>query len=267
MGRDATESGDVDGYVSCADSTDGAGGGGIEERVHPTALLVLLRKEIEAAGNDAKTPYIRGPHACFICPIRIFNLRSRLRAQIEKDHDEPNGAGRPSSRAMRLIIALFRRDQILTASGLLLGVNAERAPYLQQSRSIVAAWMSQCVNFYGEFASGEITQIDRHGRLCLTRDGPKYFIKGKEALSPYRISGYTYYTAEFAALLYSVAIKPETKSKLRTIMDSAMSICIASGCESCFLLPSRPVVYLHILEDIVNFHKRKADTGPMYATP
>ena len=92
---------------------------------------------------------------------------------------------------MRLIIAIFNRDQILTDSGLLLCVNVERAPYLQQSSSIVAAWVSHCVNFYGGFAGGEITQIDRHIRLCITRGGPKYFVNGQAALSPYRLIGYT----------------------------------------------------------------------------
>ena len=83
-GRDDTDSEGSDGYVSGADSTDGADGGGIEGQVTPTALLSLLRKEIEAAANDAKTPYARGPRACRLCPIRVFDRRSRLRSHIEK---------------------------------------------------------------------------------------------------------------------------------------------------------------------------------------
>ena len=44
-------------------------------------------------------------------------------------------------------------------------------------------------------------------------------------------------------------------------MDSALSIYIASGCESCFLLPPMPVVYMSILDDIINFPIAKLIRG------
>ena len=178
-GRNSTESGDSAGYVSGSDSPDGAGGGGIEDLVLPTALLVLLRIEIEAAASDARELYLRGPQSCRPFPIRILDLWGRLMEYVEKDHDASNGEGRPSSMAKRLINALFSRGQILTASGFPIGVIAERAPRLQKSRSIVAPWMSQRVNFFGEFARGGITQTDRHVRLCLTMDGPEILHKGE----------------------------------------------------------------------------------------
>ena len=125
-GRDDTESEDSERRVSCSDSPDGAVGGGIEEQVPPTALLVPTREEIASTANDAKMLYIRGLRACRLFPIRIFDRRSRLRAHVEKHHDAPNGEACPSSMVLRLITALFSRDQILTASGLLLGVYVDR---------------------------------------------------------------------------------------------------------------------------------------------
>ena len=83
-------------------------------------------------------------------------------------------------------------------------------------------------------------------------DGQKYFIKGKEDASSYILSGYTYYAAGFSEILYRVATNPETKERPRALMESEHSIYIAYGCESCLLRPSRPVVYLSILDDIVN---------------
>ena len=232
-----------------------------EDRVPHTELTPLLRADIEEGVGDSKTPYLRGPHACRLCPIRHFDRRSRIRGHIAKDHDAPNGAGCPSSRVLRLITALFNRDQLLSASGLILGVNFERGPYLQRPCAIVAAWMSLCVDFFGRFENGEITQLDRHLRLCLTKNGPIYFIKGQEARSSYRLSGYTYYTADFAEILFSVAIRPGIKGMPLAIMDSFRSIYIASGCESCFLLPSKQDVYMSILDDILSFPNARLIRG------
>ena len=110
-----------------------------------------------------------------------------------------------------------------------------------------------CVTFFGGFEIGGITQFDRHIRLCLTKNGPIYFIKGQEARSSYRLSGYTYYAADFAEIPFIVAIKPEIKGRPRAIMDSILSIYIASCCESCSLPPPRQEVYMSILDDILSF--------------
>ena len=75
---------------------------------------------------------------------------------MAQDHDATRGAGCPSSRVMRLITALFDRDQLLPASGLILGANVGRGPYLQRSCAIVAAWMSPCVDFFGGFENGKL---------------------------------------------------------------------------------------------------------------
>ena len=108
---------DIDGCLSGSDSIEGAGGRGIEENVPTKAPIQLLRKEIELAESDAKAPYVCAAHVCRLFPIRTFDRRNRLMAHIEKDNRAPNGVGLPSSRAIRLIIALFSREQILTASG------------------------------------------------------------------------------------------------------------------------------------------------------
>ena len=95
----------------------------------------------------------------------------------------------------------------------------------------------------------------------MTKNGPIYFIEGREARSPYRLSGYTYYTADFAEILFSEAIRPEIKGRPRAIMESILSRFIAAGCESSFLLPSKQEVYLSILGDILSFSNARPIRG------
>ena len=83
---------------------------------------------------------------------------------------------------------------------------------LSGKRAVAAAsWMRECGDLCEKLTQGRVAQLDRQLRLCLTREGPIYFIKGKESRSGYRRCGYTYYTCGFAEDLYSAAIRPDIK--------------------------------------------------------
>ena len=142
------------------------------DRILPVALKEFLRMEVRAASIDAERPYVRCPHSCPICPMRKFPELRRIRSHIAKDHGEDKDTGAPSSRALRLDIALFNRDHLVCASGSLVGKLTKRCAYLARAGNIVAAWMRECVDLCGEFPRGDIAQLDRHIRLCLTTVGP-----------------------------------------------------------------------------------------------
>merc|ERR1712112_67684 len=95
--------------------------------------------------------------------------------------------------------------------------------------------MRDCGDSCEKFASGKVTSLDRHLRLCLTRNGPIYFIKGARGASDYRKCGYVYFTAEFAELLFATAIRPEIKGRQHSIKEAIESFFLSSGCESTFL--------------------------------
>ena len=109
------------------DTTSDDEGDGPIERFPPTELKPLLRLEVDGAIEMANRPYARGPHKCPICPMRQFRERRHFKHHIGKVHDNDESSGPPSSRVLQLVIALFNRDQLLSGTGALVGVDFKRA--------------------------------------------------------------------------------------------------------------------------------------------
>ena len=152
---------------------------------------------------------------------------------------------------IQLDIALCNRDQLVFASGSLVGKQIKRWTYLERAGHIVEAWMRDFGELCGKFPRGNITQLDRHRRLCLTTNGPIYPLIGQDPRAGYKKCGYTYDTTGYAEVLFSLDIRPAIKGMPRAIMGSLVTKYIASGCAARFLLPSKQEAYLSLLWDIV----------------
>ena len=167
--------------------------------------------ELRAASIDAGMPYLRGPHICPLCPILQFPECRRLRSHIAKDHDADKATGDPSSRVAQLAIAIFNRDHLVCASGSLVFNQIKRVAYLERAGRIVAVWMRDFGDLCEKSHLGNIAQLGRRLRLCLTTEGHMYFSICQEPRDGYRKRGYTYYDTGFAYVLFSLDIRPEIK--------------------------------------------------------
>ena len=160
------------------------------------------------------------------------------------------GSGASSSRVFQLAKALYNRDQVISAFDMVTGRPPSGGRYLERASGQIATWINEDATSGDGILSGYVTQVDRHLSLCLTDAGPRYALKGSAALSGMRKRGYTYYTSQFAELLFSVAVRPEIKGRPRAVQEELLRHFISIGCENAFLLPTRNSLILGLLGDV-----------------
>ena len=122
--------------------------------------------------------------------------------------------------------------------------------YLERASAQTATWINEDASAGDGILIGHVDQVGRHLILCLTDAGPRYALKCSAALSGMRKNGYAYYTSQFAELLCIVDLRPEIKGRPREAHEELLRRFLSFGRVSAFLLPTRHIPILGLLEDV-----------------
>ena len=112
----------------------------------------------------------------------------RIRKHLEDCHDTTSNAGDASSRILRLAQAIYNWGQIAGRNGALLGAPTKSGGYLERASVEIAGWVGAGWGDSAHLHEGKIAQIDRHIRLPLGPEGPRYMVPSKA--EQYRRNGY-----------------------------------------------------------------------------